>query len=109
MNQSSFAVGDTIIATLRNESQSALGYCPMLFEASEHWVDGAWIPTRTRQGNLTPFCAFNEAVLEPGESAFSLSLVLAGSGLYRLRTDVEWPVGGETFSLFTSAYRIVSD
>ena len=99
--------GGTIQLRLRNGTERDVGY-NLCFRVLERRVGRDWVAVQSMPQNT--FCSAELRVLQPGGEAFDAQAVhsfIAG-GIYRFRTNVEWPVGGGRVGL-TSNYFVIAE
>jgi hypothetical protein len=96
--------GGVVELTLTNRSSQSLGYnlCPASLEERD---GGSW---RLRPEPLVEACTMELRTLDPGTAAsFSHTLPMAlPPGTYRMRTRVEWPLGGQAHGVPSSSFEV---
>lgn len=102
---SAFGPADTIIATLVNRSDRAVGYNLCFAELDRRTASG-WQQVQRHAPNSV--CTSIQLGLAPGESARLMQPVLERfpAGIYRFRVEVEWTSGGERFTVATTSFTI---
>jgi hypothetical protein len=103
---SPFTPGDTIIATLVNRSDQTLGY-NLCLAVLDRRADSDWQRIQRHSGDT--FCPLMFVPLGPGESGSLAQPVREDfpAGLYRLQTEIRWPLEVDArFLVTTGTFRI---
>lgn len=97
--------GDAIVATLVNRSVREAGYNLCHAELDRRTGSG-W--QRVQRHPPNSVCTDILNVLAPGESARLTQPVFEEfpAGVYRFRVEVEWPIGGQRFTVATGSFGI---
>jgi hypothetical protein len=105
VNTSTLQVSGMLEVSLVNGSAASVGYnlCSTSLEQSlgTEWVEDS--------GRSSQSCTKELRVLSPGQAATTL-LALGdplGPGVYRVRTEVEWPIGGSHHSVVSGPFTVL--